>query len=217
MTELRKGLPPLPARIAQLPVDDRGYPVPWFVTWINGKPDFRVVEARKVFLGHTEHRCWICGQQLGRTFAFVAGPMCAVNRNSAEPPSHTECALFAVKACPFILLPKAQRREANLPVETTDPAGHMIKRNPGVAMVWITRAYRIHVEPRGLLFELGEPETVHWYAQGQPATREQVLESIESGIPLLEEVCDGDEKELALLAGAVNNVLRHLPPVEVKV
>ena len=33
-TELRPDLPPLPGRIAKLPVY-RGYPVPWFVTWMD--------------------------------------------------------------------------------------------------------------------------------------------------------------------------------------
>jgi len=31
-----------------LPIDpDRGYPVPWFVAWVNGKPDFRVIGVGK--------------------------------------------------------------------------------------------------------------------------------------------------------------------------
>ena len=31
MTELRKGLPPLPPRMRALPISDKGYPVPAFV------------------------------------------------------------------------------------------------------------------------------------------------------------------------------------------
>ena len=31
---------PMPARIARLPRDDRGYPVPAFVPWQDGKPYF---------------------------------------------------------------------------------------------------------------------------------------------------------------------------------
>lgn len=211
MNELRKGLPPLPPRVAALPVDKRGYPVPWFVTWVNGEPDFRIVESRKVFLGHTQHLCWICGQPLGRTFSFVAGPMCAVNRTSAEPPSHTDCGQFAATACPFMLLPRAQRRESNLPEGTTEPAGVMIKRNPGVAMVWVTKQYRIHLHPEGPLFQFGDPIQVHWYACGQPATRQQVLDSIESGLPYLRDVCDEDVEQLTMLTQYVDAAMKHLP------
>jgi hypothetical protein len=36
----------MPARFARLPADERGYPVPKFVEWIDGKPDFRCVDSR---------------------------------------------------------------------------------------------------------------------------------------------------------------------------
>ena len=42
-----KPLPPMPSRIAALPVDERGYPVPWFVAWIDGKPEFRCADPAK--------------------------------------------------------------------------------------------------------------------------------------------------------------------------
>jgi hypothetical protein len=38
-------LPPMPDSIAKLPRDERGYPVPWFVAWVNGKADFRCARA----------------------------------------------------------------------------------------------------------------------------------------------------------------------------
>jgi len=42
-------------------------------------------------------RCWLCGQPLGKFMCFVVGPMCAINKTSAEPPSHRDCALYAVQ------------------------------------------------------------------------------------------------------------------------
>lgn len=211
MNELRKGLPPLPRRIAQLPIDKRGYPVPWFVTWINGEPDFRVVEAQKVIDGHRKHRCWICGQPLGAVFSFLVGPMCAVNRTSAEPPSHTDCAEFAARACPFIVLPNAQRREANMPAAAVEAPGVMLKRNPGVTLIWTTRHYRISHHPRGILFHFHDPEKVQWFAEAKHATREQVMASIDSGIPLLEEVCRDDNDRL-VLAKAKEYAMQFVPP-----
>lgn len=38
----------LPRRMAELPTDHIGRPVPWFVAWIDGKPDFRVIGPGKL-------------------------------------------------------------------------------------------------------------------------------------------------------------------------
>jgi hypothetical protein len=78
---------PMPDRVARLP-RARGYPAPWFVAWVEGKPEFRVVREGGVVEAARADRCWICGQRLGRYRAYAIGPMCAVNRTSSEPPSH---------------------------------------------------------------------------------------------------------------------------------
>ena len=179
--------PDAPDRIKALPTDHRGFPVPWFVAWIDGKPDFRVVGPRKVELALRRRCCWICGRSTGLYKAFVIGPMCAVNRVSAEPPAHRQCATFAAKACPFLAQPKMRRNEKDLPAEAADPAGVMIKRNPGVALVWVTTAFKVVEAGEGLLFDVGEPASVHWYAEGREATRDEVVTSIRSGLPLLED------------------------------
>jgi hypothetical protein len=189
-TAVRPGLPPMPPAIAELPVDARGYPVPWFVAWIDGRPDFRVIGEDKTALAHNQKLCWICGRHLGSYLAFVVGPMCAVNRISAEPPSHRRCAEFAAQACPFLVLPKAQRRNANLPTTARDPAGHMIRRNPGVALVWVTKSYRVVRAPRpdgspGVLFEMGDPREVLCFAEGRKASVDEIRASVENGVPLL--------------------------------
>lgn len=186
LTPLRPGLPPLPDRMRSLPTDARGYPVPWFVAWVDGVPDFRTADARKQYRCVTEHRCWLCGERLGSYLAFVIGPMCAVNRISSEPPSHRACAEFAVQACPFLVRPAAQRREANLPTEAIPAAGHTIARNPGVALVWITRGYTVVEAPGGVLFHVGEPVEVHAWAEGRAATPEEVHESVRTGLPSLQ-------------------------------
>jgi len=208
---LRPELPPLPARIAALPVH-RGYPVPWFVQWMrdgqgtdpgDGEPEFRIMDSRKLARAVLEHRCWVCGDRLGARRAYTVGPMCAVNRTSAEPPSHRECAIFSAVACPFLSRPHMRRREAGRPEEAVKPAGDMIERNPGVALVWITRGTRTKRDPDGgILFDIGDPLEVLWYAEGRPATRAEVLASIESGLPLLAEVAaeEGAEKVLARMA-----------------
>lgn len=186
--------PDLPSRMRRLPVDHRGFPVPWFVAWIDGVPSFPVADGRKFNVAWKEGRCWVCGGHLGRVKAFVVGPMCAVNRTSSEPPSHLECARFSARNCPFLIKPRMKRvGEENLPCGVEEPAGTMIRRNPGAALVWQTlRASRWADGRGGHLFDIGKPHAVEWFAEGQAASREEVLESIRTGLPLLEEMCASD-------------------------
>ncbi len=85
----RTDLPALPRQIRKLPKDARGYPVPWFVAWFDGKPDFRVVARGKIDTAHLERRCWTCGEPLQKDMTFVIGPMCSINRVSTGPPAIT--------------------------------------------------------------------------------------------------------------------------------
>jgi hypothetical protein len=192
---LRAGLPPLPARIAKLPVDARGYPVPWFVAWVDGKPEFRAMDGRKFVEAIQHGRCWVCGQPLGHTFAFTVGPMCAVNRISAEPPSHRECAEFSAKACPFLTKPQMRRREGGLPDDLTEPGGISIQRNPGVALVWLTKAFRVIQDGDGkALIQMGPPREVLCFAEGRTATTDEIRASVDSGLPILQEAAARDGK-----------------------
>jgi hypothetical protein len=192
-TMLRTGLPFLPPRIRDLPIDERGYPVPWFVGWIDGKPDFRVIRPDGMAEAIRKHICWLCGQPLGRFLTFVIGPMCAITRTTAEPPSHRQCAEFAVLACPFLTNPNMVRSPRAKPEGADEPAGVHIPRNPGVSAVWTARNYkRFRVEADvagskgGYLIEMGNPERVSWWREGRKATREEVEASIAGGFPTLE-------------------------------
>lgn len=213
MAELRPDLPRLPARLAALPVDERGYPVPWFVAWIDGKPDFRVIGPGKREEAIRFERCWVCGQKLGSHKAFVIGPMCAVNRVSSEPPCHQECAVWSAKACPFLTRPKAHRRETDIPAGTVEPDGCGIDRNPGVALVWTTKRYGIVPDGRGgWLVDVGEPIATLWFAEGREATRAEVEASITSGFPVLEEMAKQDgPKAIAQLAEQLEQAMKLLP------
>jgi hypothetical protein len=203
---LRAGLPELPPRIRRLPVH-RGYPVPWFVQWMDGEqavdpgvgaPDFRVMDSRKLARALKESRCWVCGEKLGAIRCYVVGPMCAVNRTSAEPPSHRDCAEFSARACPFLSRPHMRRREAGKPAGLAESPGIMLARNPGVTLVWVTRGTLTKRDFNGgLLFDLGEPIETLWFAEGREATRAEVMASIDSGLPALRELAE-EEGPLAL-------------------
>lgn len=196
-SQLRSDIPEPPARIKLLPIDERGYPVPFFVSWVDGKPEFRLADPKKLIRCLNEKLCWVCGQKLSkRAGTFVIGPMCAINRISAEPPSHLECAEYSAKSCPFITKPQMVRREDNLPDATKDPAGIMIKRNPGVILLWTTDYYEITEAGNGILIIMGEPvEIPSAWTQGRLATKEETAESIRTGLPSLLKLAkrQGDE------------------------
>jgi hypothetical protein len=190
----------MPGRIRALPRNKAGYPVPWFVATIDGQPDFRVIKPGAIADAVGNKRCWVCGCPFLRQEdrAFTIGPMCAVNRVSAEPPSHRDCAVFSARFCPFLSVPQMTRREKHKPAEAANPAGIMITRNPGVALVWVTgyRSWRLKPDGSGgTLFDIGEPREALWFARGRDATRAEVLESIGSGLPLLAEMAEQDGPE----------------------
>lgn len=212
---------PRPPRMASLPISERGYPVPWFVAWLdeNGKraepgtgtPDFRIVDTPKVGEAYRRRLCWLCGKPLGQYMCFVVGPMCAVNRASSEPPSHLDCAEYAVRACPFLVQPKMRRNRVDEP-DHVPPPGIMIQHNPGVTLIWTTRSYRLMGSGRDILFNFGEPERVAWYARGRAATRDECLDAIKMGLPHLERAArlegNGATKDLAF---QIERAMRYLP------
>ena len=187
--------------------------MPYFVQWVDGVPDHRIRDGDKLVLSVTEKRCWVCGDKLGRWLAFLIGPMCAVNRISSEPPAHRECAVYSAQACPFLTRPHAVRREAGLPEEAMDAPGIMLKRNPGVALLWITRSFRIvKAPPHGVLFQIGDPEETIWYREGRLATRAEVIEAIDSGLPILAgQAREDGERAMQALQRGVQDALRLVP------
>lgn len=200
-------MPPLPPRIAKLPRNARGYPVPFFVAWINGVPDFRMVRPEVIRECVRKSLCWICGETLGAQSTFAIGPMCCVNRNNAEPPSHRACAEFAAQACPFMLNPGMVRREDEMTkAHEGNVAGISIRRNPGVMACWSTKKWKTKNDPTGLLFDIGEPSHISWWREGRAATREEVRESILSGVPILERYCE-DQSDLNAMRQAVVRTL----------
>jgi|SRR5947209_9217135 len=203
-----------PTRIARLPrtPDARNFPVPFFVSWIDNKPDFRVADGRALVRCVLERLCWICGGRLTRHAAFVVGPMCTVNRISAEPPSHIDCAEYAATHCPFLITPRMVRREKKLPEAYELPAGEMLMRNPGASALWVTAHWLLIDDGSGkYLFQMGDPTEVRWYAEGRTALRAEVEESIRTGLPLLEERCS-TAAERAFLAEQVELASQYLPP-----
>jgi hypothetical protein len=196
---------PVPARIAALPFDKlRGFHVPWFVAWVDGKPEFRGADFAKFKLAVKERRCWVCGDKLTRMMTFVAGPMCGLNRTSSEPPCHTECARYSVRVCPFLTRPDMDRRERGMEKYETCISGEMIRRNPGVALLWTTKSYALFRDGKGgVLLRMGPPEALEWWAEGRAATRAEVEESVRTGLPALEAIARLQPGAMEVLAAIV--------------
>jgi hypothetical protein len=83
--------------------------------------------------------------------------------------------------------PRARRSHHN-ETEISDRAGIdgvAILRNPGVTAVWVTRNSEYQL---GRGFYLGDPFEITWWCEGRPATRAEVMASVESGIHHLEKL-----------------------------
>jgi hypothetical protein len=207
----------MPPRIAKLPRNAVGYPIPWFVATLpDGTRDFRIADQERHFNALKFGLCWICGQKTGANVAFTIGPMCAVNRISSEPPAHRDCAIYSARVCPFLANPAMRRRPHD--VEGVVPAaGEPILRNPGVALVWVTRSYktfRPSLGNAGYLCEIGDPTETLWFAEGRAATRAEITASIDSGLPALQDACQRDDDpatSLRMLGAQVAQALTLVP------
>jgi hypothetical protein len=205
---------PIPERMQNLPISDKGFPIPWFVYIdpVTNESDFRVIGSGKLVMAHQKHLCWLCGQKMGTYNCFVVGPMCTINRVSAEPPSHIGCATYAVRACPFLTQPRMRRNKKDQILKAREVGGVMLKRNPGVTALWCTKTYEPFRVHNGVLFYLGPPTEVQWWSEGRTAKLAEVQASIDSGLPALIEMAklEGRRAEMAL-AGKIEVSKQWLP------
>ena len=190
-------------------VNGRGVPVPFFVAYIDGKPDFRIADPHKMLACVRRNVCWLCGETLGRNRVFVVGPISTITRTSGEPPSHLECAQYAVKVCPFLIQPSRPYRDSDKPVGV-EPPGINIKRNAGVIALWTTRQYGAKRDGTGVLFRMGASDSVVWYAEGRLATRAEVSVALDSGLPLVLQQVDSEE-DTKDVTRAYARALNYLP------
>lgn len=114
----------IPKELAHLKIDKRGYPVPYFVSWVDGEPEFRFMDAHRVKMIIERKVCHICGLKLPKDyFYFISGPIGLQNRISSDAAMHKVCAEFSLRACPHLYLQKSERRE-------NDELGKIVGSNP---------------------------------------------------------------------------------------
>lgn len=185
---------PLPPRLARRPVSERGFPVPWFCSFRDGKWDFVNLDPRKIGIAYNQQLCWLCGEKLGQYKAFCIGPMCSINRVTSEPAQHLECSRYAVAACPFLARPNAKRNDAAT-VAPGNIVGIHLAHNPGACLIWVTKSYRPMRVDDGVLFQLGDPVELSWWAEGRKATRAEIDAAMAKGLPHLRRVAAMDGSE----------------------
>lgn len=205
----------LPTRMRSLPITEDGWPQLWFAgITSDGKPDLRYADPSKRVRAINRNLCWLCGQPVGSFKAFIIGPMCAITRTTSEPPCHRECAEFSVIACPFLSKPRMKRNEVNQPEERMNAPGTLLKRNPGVVCLWICKTFKTFRTGQGSdwLIRVGDPTEVNWYAEGCPATRNEIMESIDIGFPLLQREAELDGTEAISQLSKHRNAVTYLLP-----
>lgn len=106
-----------PERIARLPRDKRGYPIPWNVLKADdGTPFFIINDDRKAGRALREGLCPICGERLGAWRWLVGGPRSAFDPHGCyfDLPCHRECAEFALQTCPYLAAPRYWRHSDSI-------------------------------------------------------------------------------------------------------
>lgn len=106
-------LTPLPRRMRTLERDRRGYPIPFVVVRDKtGEPQFTINDHEKVLACVNKKLCALCGKRCDDGFWFVGGSRCFTHSHGAflDPPSHQDCAEFALRFCPFLAAPSYGRR-----------------------------------------------------------------------------------------------------------
>lgn len=139
-----------------LKLDERGYPIPYFVPIVNGKPDFRYQDKKKRDACLNHKKCSVCGNPLlAASFWFISGPMGLANRTVSDAPMHEECARFSLQACPHLYFEKAERRSE----DQGGPQAELIRKKPETVVLMKADKYElmadgVHIRFRLVLFEV---------------------------------------------------------------
>lgn len=109
---------PIPKELSHLKIDERGYPIPFFVPIVDGKPNFRYLDERRQLECIERRLCGICGKKLYKDFQyFLSGPKGLYNQVASDPPMHRVCAEFAIISCPHLYYQQAERKTEHNPIK----------------------------------------------------------------------------------------------------
>ncbi len=105
-------------------------PVPYIISWMDGKPDFTLMGDSRVRECVAKGWCSVCGQfmNIKKEIAYVGGPHDKADIESgalwfADPPMHLACAEFSMKYCPHLRKPEIRE---DTPEETIPDQGEYV-------------------------------------------------------------------------------------------
>jgi hypothetical protein len=171
-------MPAVPLHMRELPRDERGYPIPAMVQYDKaGKPLFPVIDMRKWFDLAQGRCCGVCGRPMRaqQGYWFVGGPLCFENHAFTDLPMHRECAVFSLKVCPFLALPRFRYilRDVTLPDGTTVNVNeHVSTKRPerfglGKAVTYRVQMIVSDTNPGSPLLSVPPFELVEWWCNGE--------------------------------------------------
>ena len=160
---------PMPSRIANLPRDPRGYPIPVNVLQkADGFVDFRVIDPEKLQAFAAARCCSVCGHPMGTRVAFVGGPLCIENHLFADAGMHRDCATYALRVCPFIAAPSFGFRKTHDP-KTMEVMDFVSTDRPEKFGLVICKDYRpALLNGQSYVLQVGQYESLEWWAKGSP-------------------------------------------------
>lgn len=91
----------IPKRMRQRP-RQAGLPIPYVNMTGPQGADFRTLDGAARLECAARNLCGLCGQPLKGTVVLIGSEEDLAIRRWFDPPMHEECALYAVKACPFL-------------------------------------------------------------------------------------------------------------------
>jgi hypothetical protein len=112
---MKPGLP-IPTLMKRLPLDHRGYPIPFVVQRDDkGLPLFVANNSVAVWKCIKQRLCAICGTRLASRWWFVGGPGSAFHPNGMyfDSGMHGECMRYALQVCPYLATPARSRINDN--------------------------------------------------------------------------------------------------------
>jgi len=167
-----------------------GYPVPFVQMWIDGKPDFRVIDPEKVARCVNEKLCAICGVRLGEFSFFIGGDLCQANHLTIDG---------AAASSSYVL--RHVRRHPNVPA-----LAHEIRR-----VKTLVAAHRHAPASRNFLQHLQRGIALGWEGDLIGGTKNSHIATLVERHSRFTALVNVRSKDTAAVVAALSRQIRRLP------
>lgn len=151
-----------PALLAARPTF-AGLPVPYFVGWVGGRPDFRLLDAQRQGFCFAYAKCAICGSAGPTPKYLICGPIGLENRVHTEPAVHEACARYALLTCPYLSRADSARRQ-DYPAGSRYSHGGLAEKPDELFLVELDKWQLLRV-PSGRLLNFRPVRTLRYFYQ----------------------------------------------------